>query len=663
VSGFSRTCAILRHPTVRHWAAASAVLVLAAVPTALAQQPAAPQPTFRTEINYVELPVRVLDRKGTFVRDLQQSDFQVLEDGKPQAITSFSVVDIPIVPPTTPGTTPPASAPEAVATNDAAHLDGRVYVFVLDDEHVRADKTFKVREIAERFIRQQMNATDVAAVTFVSGAASQNFTQNRDLLIKAVERYVSFEGLPTGGPYATLKTLANLSDWMADIRGRRKIRCDIASTGATGAFEDSCPNALADAIEAAVRAGVSIYTMDPQALTEDSGALDVSGAPGAAQRSGRPMDNQVAFASIMRLETNTLREMANNTGGFATINTDSFGDSFDRIIRENSSYYLIGYYSSNDKTDGKFRKNEIKVSRSGTQVLFRTGYTAPRAARTRVAAGAQPLEADVTAQLSSLMRSPLPVTGMTLRVVAAPFLGVDGKTSLAVIVEAPGDVLKFTEANGTYNDNIGMSIGLYDRSGKSKAGEQPNIRLNLQADSYTRATAEGVRLIARLAVVPGSYRLWVGATQAPSGVHGSAMTEVEVPDFKAQPLSVRGLAVTTAAADRMMTARNDELLDQALGAPPSAQREFSADSEVWIFTEIYDNRSNGGEVTAGVTVKTQDGKTVYQVPLEAAPIQFGYLARIPLKELGAGSYVVTVDVRSESPANVSATRSMQFLVR
>jgi VWFA-related protein len=651
-------------------AVATALLVLSFVAFAKQPAPGQPQPTFRTEINYVELPVRVLDRKGTFVRDLQQSDFQVLEDGKPQAISSFSVVDIPIVPPRS-GTTAPARALEAVASNETARLDGRVYLFVLDDVFVRADKTSKVKEIVERFIRQQMNATDVAAVTFISGAASQDFTQNRGLLIQAVERFVSQDGMPGEDRYSALKTLANLSDWMADIRGRRKaiiyisdgFRCDVAVAGATGAFEDQCPSALADAVEAAVRAGVSIYTMDPQTLTEDSGALQESGAPTPGQRSVRPMDNQVAFAPNMRLDTNTLRVMANNTGGFATINTDNFGDSFDRIIRENSSYYLIGYYSNSDKTDGKFRKNEIKVSRNSAQVLFRAGYTAPRASRTGVAAGAQPPEADIRAQLSSLMRSPLPVTGMTLRVVATPFLGVDGKTSLAVVVEAPGGVLKFTEANGTYNDNIGLSIGLYDRSGKSKAGEQPNIRLNLQADSYTRATAEGVRLISRLTVVPGSYRLRVGATQAPSGVHGSAMTDVEVPDFKAQPLSVSGLAVTSAAADRMMTARNDELLDQVLGAPPSALREFSADSEVWIFTEIYDNRSNGGEVTAGLTVKTQDGKTVYQVPLEAAPIQFGYLARIPLKQLGAGSYVATIDARSESPAKVSATRSMQFLVR
>ena len=51
-------------------------------------------PTFRTETTVVQLPVRVLDAKGSFVRDLAAADIEVLEDGVPQAISEFTLVDL-----------------------------------------------------------------------------------------------------------------------------------------------------------------------------------------------------------------------------------------------------------------------------------------------------------------------------------------------------------------------------------------------------------------------------------------------------------------------------------------------------------------------------------------------------------------------------------------
>src|SRR6188768_3155752 len=52
-------------------------------------------PTFRLQVEYVEVDVRVTDTKGNFVRDLTKDDFQVLEDGKPRPLAAFSLVDIP----------------------------------------------------------------------------------------------------------------------------------------------------------------------------------------------------------------------------------------------------------------------------------------------------------------------------------------------------------------------------------------------------------------------------------------------------------------------------------------------------------------------------------------------------------------------------------------
>ncbi len=80
-----------------------------------------------------------------------------------------------------------------------------------------------------------------------------------------------------------------------------------------------------------------------------------------------------------------------------------------------------------------------------------------------------------------------------------------------------------------------------------------------------------------------------------------------------------------------------------------AHREFLLDSDLWLYGEIYDHRSNGGEVNAEVTVKSADGTVVYKAPFEAAPVQFGHFARIPLKEIGTGPFVATIEARSSSP--------------
>ena len=73
-----------------------------------------------------------------------------------------------------------------------------------------------------------------------------------------------------------------------------------------------------------------------------------------------------------------LRVVADSTGGFVVTGTNAFNQALDRSVRESSSYYLLGYSSTNDKADGKLRKTAIKVARSDLQVFYRSGYLARR---------------------------------------------------------------------------------------------------------------------------------------------------------------------------------------------------------------------------------------------------------------------------------------------
>src|SRR5437667_3473093 len=130
-----------------------------------ARPPAGPTnaqvPTFKVQAEYVEVDVQVTDQKGSFVRDLKKEDFEVFENGKPQTISAFSVVDLPLEQPDRPIFRSVAIEPD-VQSNEH-RFDGRVYVVVLDDVHTAFTRTISAKNAVRRFIEQHFHANDLMA--------------------------------------------------------------------------------------------------------------------------------------------------------------------------------------------------------------------------------------------------------------------------------------------------------------------------------------------------------------------------------------------------------------------------------------------------------------------------------------------------------------------
>src|SRR4029453_15517899 len=149
----------------------SVVALLAGVVTYADQQPAQTPPpvepgqpgvTFKAEVNYVEVDARVEDADGKFLSTLGQRDFEVLENGKPQQIPIFSLVNLPVE-----RTLRPlfASKPiEPDVQNNLSGTDGRVYLIVLDDLHTQALRSTRVKAAAKQFVARYMGANDLAAM-------------------------------------------------------------------------------------------------------------------------------------------------------------------------------------------------------------------------------------------------------------------------------------------------------------------------------------------------------------------------------------------------------------------------------------------------------------------------------------------------------------------
>src|SRR3954463_16181638 len=132
--------------------------------------PAAQQaPTFKVRVDFVEVDAVVTDRQGRIVRDLKKEDFQVLEDGKSQSITNFTLVDIPVDKESRPLF---AAAPiEPDVKSNEKPFDGRVYVMVVDDLHTRFGRSIRVKAAAKQFIERRLGANDLMAVVHTAGSS------------------------------------------------------------------------------------------------------------------------------------------------------------------------------------------------------------------------------------------------------------------------------------------------------------------------------------------------------------------------------------------------------------------------------------------------------------------------------------------------------------
>jgi VWFA-related protein len=665
-----------------------------------AQQQPPPAVTFRSEVNYVEVDAFVTDAQGAVVSNLTVDDFEVLEDGRPQKVTAFSFVNIPIERAERPLFA--SSAVELdVQTNE--RTEGRVYLIVLDDQHTDLTRGPRVKAAARRFIERSFGTNDLAAVVYTSGRAdaSQDFTNNTRLLLGAIDRFTGRKfpsatveqlSIITTGPggqlqpgadtyalerpfraRAVMTTIRKLAEFMAGVRGRRKamiligegIDYDIfAATGLEGSSASAVLQDTHDAIAAATRGNVSIYALDPRGGF--SGGEELIGVAGTLSDQGLGLES---ITSEQRRSQDSLRVLAANTGGFAAVNRNDLSTAFERIVTENSSYYLLGYYASNDRRAGRFRKLDVRVKRPGLQVRARSGYYE---ARGRAPAATPPPVGELSSSIAAALTSPLPVAGVPIRVFAGAFKGTPPNAAVALAIEVDASRFEFAEKNGTFTEVLEVTYAAYDASGKLFPGERHTATLTLKPDTYERVKASGLRTLAQMNLPPGRYQLRVAAGNA-GGRAGSVLYDLEVPDFTRGPLTMSGVALTSASALQVATIKPKDPLADYLPSPPTAAREFSPGDVLVLFTEFYENVRNAPPhlLDFKAELRADEGRVVREVADERSSTDlkgdaggYGFTARFSLDGVEPGLYVIHVEGRSRADASLPpVSRDIQIRIR
>ena len=670
--------------------------------------------TFRSSTNVVEVQIVVTDRTGKPVPGLTRDDFEIVEDGKPQSISLFSFVDIPLPMTATAAVAPaPARSATADVVTNALKPESRLYLIVLDSNHVDASRSTTARRMAREFINTYMGPDDIAAVVQIGGSGNQNFTSNKQLLLAALDDFIGSKAnsaalntqadlerkynprtgeVDGGTPEDTegsvraksaresLETAVRLCQSLASITGRRKNMIlfseglDIDTTDMIG--KDPRPQAggvtakqparyAAEILaaqkalmDAAARANATISTIDPRGLTTgDEAGITAGGLPEGVRAAppAREMTNETQRGQ------GTLRTFAEETGGVAIVNTNNLKGGFTKIVQASSTYYVVGYSPTNTRRDGAFRKINVKLKRSGLDVASRKGYYAPDD-RVTVA----PPKDGLNPRMQALLASMLPVNGIPMRVSGGVAGVIDGKPVIAVTVEMATMELAFKEQDGQLTNQIAMAYLAVDGGGKVAAANHSVGNLKIAPDQRASMSG-GLRYVAEFPVAPGQYQLRVAVHETAGDQGASTVLDLDIPDPARAPLSIGTILVTSASAQAMPTTGELAHFKSALVTPPTAQREFSNANVLTAVAGIWQGKP-GGDVEIVTTVTGPDQREVmkYAVQKTAADLALassGYMhtTTVPLSTLQPGAYLLAVTARPNGGAAVS--RSLAFSVR
>ena len=424
-------------------AALCSAIVAGQAPPQSTTQPVAQQPpVYRAAVALVTMDAIPRDHTGQFVSDLKPSDFEIYEDGVKQDIVQlllfhggrqYSPLAAPVQVAREGIILPPARP-----TNDAA---GRIFIFFLDDLHMDFRNTGRIRELMKKIRTTLVHEGDLFGI-ISTGPSSIAIDMTYDIkrLDEAMKK-ISGAGLrpqeiidggngSSEGPnevrYRAHVAFATAFDLMAElekVHNRRKAliyisngydfnpfpaaryKAELERSGQSSATSENVQGSgesyrnpqddpsdlfsrsgqefaeadlareLAELTRTANRANVSFYTIDPRGL---------AGMPDLDDNV-----NAIEWQDTIRVTQDSLRVLAEETGGFAVVNSNDFDKGLKRIDAETSDYYVIGYYSNNPDPTHRNRRIEVKTTRKDVNVWSRKGYRsrAPRRSGSGAAGG------------------------------------------------------------------------------------------------------------------------------------------------------------------------------------------------------------------------------------------------------------------------------------
>jgi VWFA-related protein len=648
-----------------------------------------PPPQFRTGVELIQLDVVVLDGKRQPVSGLTETDFTVLDEGKPTPIRAFTPVQLATRTRATEAVWA-SDVPPDVVTNQVSTQEGRLLVILLDRTIPVQESVTMAKKIARAAV-ESMGPGDLGAVVStahnaVQDASVQNLTSDRTRLLRAIDAANPAIGISPAAEAVMGKldpridgqclcgtcvpeTITRVAEAVRDLPRRRKVLFFIGSDviwqvppeelrrrPMLAPTPPACQIPLKDArtamLAAVDRANLTVHSIDPSSLNN-------VGAQAQAGISGRGFDgiggslygpNQRVNAQS-QLQSDTLAKRENlamlpdRTGGRIVIGRNNPEQTVPEIIRETDAYYVLGIErAASTRPDGT-RSIEVKVGRKGLHVYAQRQYgPPPTPPALTVTSGAT-----ASAATADALTSPLPNGGVPLSLAVVPFDNPEGsKPIVRVSVDAAG--FARTDGNGV---SLEVSVVAVDRTGKGVASARQMSWLTPSA-AGTPAPRE-VNVLSQLELDPGDYGVRVAVFDGARNKVASVFADTTVPRFEEAPLSMSGV--------------NVEAVGEASKTPMSTtRRTFARTEQVRAVMQIYQGtRRTDPIVPVSMRVQILDakGSAIRDQSLPFAETAFtnrraDCVITLPLTKLPAGEYLLKLEASS---SRATSGRALRFAVQ
>ena len=424
--------------------------------------------------------------------------------------------------------------------------------------------------------------------------------------------------------------------------------------------------------DAAVRAGVVIYSLDARGLTG-------SGADATSNRAD-PM-GRLARGNTGELSTSQdgLNALAEDTGGRALLNSASFNEAMTRAVRETSNYYLLAWKPvSDEQKGGKFRKVEVSVKgRPELTVKLPRGYLEPdaKSATTTTAAAARNEKTATPAAKSDAVAKPVDAAFRDALTAFAPKRGIptlvsasyldtpNNGTVLTASMQVAAEALAYG-ADGKQQAAVDIAGVVLNDQGKTAASFKTRLNVSPLSTDPSKPDTSSVIYNYKSPLKPGLYQVRVAARDSVSGKVGSSMQWIEIPDLTQKRLTLSSLLI---GGQRVGSGKAEASGQQVQF---SVDHRFSHSSHLgfWIFIYNAQRDAQGAPDIAAQVQVFRDGQTIVNTPqrkLTTAGMED--LSRIPyggdfaLSGLPAGRYILQITI-TDRIARTNASQRTAFNV-
>jgi VWFA-related protein len=539
--------------------------------------------TFKVNVKLVVVRVVARDSQGHAIGNLQQQDFQVFDNGKPQTITQFSVEKA--------GARATMEASGVSPANEPSHEPGenvkasvapqRYTAYLFDDVHLKfGDLTF-VRQAAERHLAS-LQPTDRAAIFSTSGQTVLDFTDDRaklhDTLLTLQPRPVATGSVANPCPdvsYYMADLIINKEDTqalqtatldalhcafdddghallaaqnLAKETARRSIEeGEQESRLALGVLKDvvrrislmpgqrsivfvspgfqtpQIEHEYVDVIDKALHSEVIIGAIDARGLYI-AGSTSDSSKPGNGSNLNPAQEAQELPYAIQSASSDedVLRVMADGTGGTFFHNNNDLYAGFTLVAAPPEYSYVLGFVPQNLKPDGSF--HTLKVKLNGPLKLnlqARRGYYAARHLEDRAEEAKREIEDAVFSQDES--------HGLPVELRTQFYKPSDDDAKLLVLAKVDVKRIRFRKEEGRNRNDLTVVSALFDRNGNYLKGEEKVVQMRWKDETLESMPRSGVTVESAFDVKPGTYRVRLIVRDAEGQSMTAESSAVEIP--------------------------------------------------------------------------------------------------------------------------------------